>query len=228
MAHLAKILFRHKSSILNSQKFLPSTKLGNSVSEIKSWTSVGGAWENWNNSVMNKVDHHRISVVGPDRGCAEWLLKCGAKVKWKGLSHWEKDYNLLPGGNFKNYKIEEIDATNSIIMNEGMVHLRGLKDVNKIIFHECKYFNDESIVYLTWIKKSLQHLQISKCEHVTAEGLNGLSAYKNLKTLKLFQLSKVKSPENCYKLLTKELPDCDIEYGEVTGSDQSTKQQNDG
>ena len=26
----------------------------------------------------------RIKDVGPDRACAEWLLRCGAGLKWKG------------------------------------------------------------------------------------------------------------------------------------------------
>lgn len=31
---------------------------------------------------MNRVDRSRIEEVGPDRACAEWLLRCGAGVKW--------------------------------------------------------------------------------------------------------------------------------------------------
>lgn len=38
----------------------------------------------WFNSIFNMVDANRIEEVGPDRAAAEWLLRCGAKVKWKG------------------------------------------------------------------------------------------------------------------------------------------------
>ena len=70
-----------------------------------------------------RVDYDRLKLVGPDRTCAEWLLRCGAAVKWKDKEFWEKDYNLLPGSNFERYKIEEIDGTGSAIMGIGFPHL---------------------------------------------------------------------------------------------------------
>lgn len=171
---------------------------------------IGQAWQQWNDSVMNKVDDSRIRTVGPDRACAEWLLKCGAKVKWKNASHWEKDYNTLPGGSFDKYKIEEIDATGSVVMFQGMVHLKGLKDVNKIIFCDCRYLYNSDIDFLRYTKNSLQHLEISKCGRITESGLiQYLSCLTNLKTLKLSELPGVKNPE-MHKLLTEILPNCDI------------------
>ena len=33
----------------------------------------------------------RIKDVGPDRACAEWLLRCGAVVKWKGKGKYFRE-----------------------------------------------------------------------------------------------------------------------------------------
>lgn len=69
------------------------------------------------------MDESRIKEVGPDRACAEWLLRCGAGVKWdKGPDEYLRDYNSLPAGNYRALKIGEIDATNSAIMHIGFPH----------------------------------------------------------------------------------------------------------
>ncbi|XP_025775100.1 ATP synthase subunit s, mitochondrial, partial [Puma concolor] len=36
----------------------------------------------WLNAVFNKVDYERIRDVGPDRAASEWLLRCGAMVRY--------------------------------------------------------------------------------------------------------------------------------------------------
>ena len=91
----------------------------------------------------------RIKDVGPDRACAEWLLRCGAVVKWHGkgnfirdeiiifqtfalFGRWSyyylektiKDYNSLPVGNYRSLKIESVDATDSAIMEAGFTHFK--------------------------------------------------------------------------------------------------------
>lgn len=70
-----------------------------------------------------RVDHDRIRAVGPDRAAAEWLLRCGAKVRFQGFDRWHLDYNALPTGPLGRYKIQAIDATESCIMVRGFEHL---------------------------------------------------------------------------------------------------------
>ena len=69
--------------------------------------------------MFQRVDEHRITEAGPDRACAEWLLRCGAGVKWSNSGNWTKDYNSLPNVGGKSMKISEIDATESAIMHIG-------------------------------------------------------------------------------------------------------------
>lgn len=64
--------------------------------------------------------------MGPDRSCAEWLLKCGASVRWKGSNKPMTNYLHLPPGNFDVLKIEEIELVDSYIMAKGCPHFRKL------------------------------------------------------------------------------------------------------
>lgn len=80
------------------------------------------------------MDYERIKAVGPDRAAAEWLLRCGAKVRFEGFERWHHDYNALPTGPLGRYKIQGIDATESCIMYRGFDHLGQCYSVDSITF----------------------------------------------------------------------------------------------
>ncbi|XP_041352813.1 ATP synthase subunit s, mitochondrial-like isoform X1 [Gigantopelta aegis] len=168
------------------------------------------------NSVFNRVDEDRLKQVGPDRACAEWLLRCGASIKWKGLNHFEKDYNSLPGSNFDKYKIEEIDASKSAVMGIGFPHLNGLKHVRKIILHDCNYLYDDALSYLPLVKETLNSLQISSCGDISDEGLAHVCQLSNLKVLLMYDLPEVRNKSTVLKKLQGSLPKCNIDYFDAT------------
>lgn len=72
---------------------------------------------------LGRVDYERIKAVGPDRAASEWLLRCGALVRYQGFQKWQQDYNGLPTGPLGKYKIEAINATDSCIMYRGFDYL---------------------------------------------------------------------------------------------------------
>lgn len=72
---------------------------------------------------LGRVDYDRIQAVGPDRAASEWLLRCGALVRYQGYQKWQQDYNGLPTGPLGKYKIEAINATDSCIMYRGFDYL---------------------------------------------------------------------------------------------------------
>ncbi len=72
------------------------------------------------NFVFNRRDLSRVKLVGPDRAAAEWILRLGGSVKFKGFDHSNSDYNLLPSGKLL---LQEIDATSLSITNNGLEHL---------------------------------------------------------------------------------------------------------
>lgn len=71
--------------------------------------------------IISRVDYNRIQSVGPDRACAEWLLRNGASVRWKGFSKHLNDYNSLPSEETRYY-IQAVDATDSGISHIGFPH----------------------------------------------------------------------------------------------------------
>lgn len=59
------------------------------------------------------MDDDRIKEVGPNMACAEWLMKNGAQVRWKGCEKFVSHYNCLPNmecGSRKQFQIEEVFA----------------------------------------------------------------------------------------------------------------------
>lgn len=178
----------------------------------------------WLNTIFNKVDESRIQAVGPDRACAEWLLRCGAAVKWTGAQQYFNDYNSLPPENVKLH-IKEIDATDSAIMGVGFPHLRGLKHLERFIIHKCMYVEDSALQMLGCTKGTLKYLQVSSCGNVTVEGIKSLHQLTNLKSLLLYDLPEIRNKEECLVWLKEKLPQCEIEFPYALASEQRPKEQ---
>ncbi|XP_050981898.1 ATP synthase subunit s, mitochondrial [Labeo rohita] len=176
----------------------------------------GGSREFWGwlNAVFNKVDYERIKAVGPDRAAAEWLLRCGAKVRFRGFDRWQHDYNGLPTGPFGRYRIEAIDATESCIMYRGFDHLEGLEHVEEIRFNKCIYIEDTCLERLSQIKTlqdSLKNMTIVSCGNVTDKGIIALHHLRNLEWLLLSDLPGVKDKDQTVDRLQTALPRLTIE-----------------
>ncbi|GAB1297492.1 ATP synthase subunit s, mitochondrial [Apodemus speciosus] len=123
------------------------------------------------------MDYERIKDVGPDRAASEWLLRCGAKVRYCGHQKWLHDYNKLPGSSIDRYKIQAIDATDSCIMDIGLDHMVDLEHVEKITLCKCHYIEDNCLQRLSQLenlRKSLLELEIIACGNVTDNGIIAL------------------------------------------------------
>ncbi|XP_071858871.1 ATP synthase subunit s, mitochondrial [Bombus fervidus] len=163
----------------------------------------------WLTVVFNRVDADRIKEIGPDRACAEWLLKNGASVRWKDFSEPLTDYNALPSSG--NYYIESIEANNAGICDVGFPHLEGCKHIKNIKLESCRYIDNRAIPYLSLIKDSLTNLEIIKCKSIDDGGLRELKVLKNLKQLKIKGLSSI-TDNTVEKELSKALPNCKIDF----------------
>jgi len=59
------------------------------------------------------LDDDRIKEIGPNLACAEWLMKNGAQVKWKGCKEYVSHYDCLPNPrsiHLKQFRIEQVYA----------------------------------------------------------------------------------------------------------------------
>lgn len=167
----------------------------------------------WLNAVFNKVDYERIKAVGPDRAAAEWLLRCGAKVRFQGFDRWQHDYNGLPTGALGRYKIQAIDATESCIMYRGFDHLDDLKHVEEIKFNKCNYIEDGCLERLSSIEnlqETVNRMEVVSCGNVTDKGLVALHQLRNLEHLFLSDLPGIKDRQTTVDRLQTALPRLDI------------------
>ncbi|KAG8013141.1 ATP synthase subunit s [Nibea albiflora] len=167
----------------------------------------------WLNAVFNKVDYERIKAVGPDRAAAEWLLRCGAKVRFQGFDRWQHDYNGLPTGPLGRYKIQAIDATESCIMYRGFDHLDGLKHLEEIKFNKCIYIEDACLERLSSIEnlqESLYMMEVVSCGNVTDKGIIALHKLRNLEYLFLRDLPGINDKQTTVERLQTALPRLEI------------------
>ncbi|XP_068608352.1 ATP synthase subunit s, mitochondrial [Brachionichthys hirsutus] len=170
----------------------------------------------WLNTVFNAVDYERIKTVGPDRAAAEWLLRCGAKVRFEGFERWHHDYNALPTGPLGRHKIQAIDATESCIMYRGFDHLDGLKYLEEIKFNKCSYIEDACLERLSSIEnlqESLYMMEVVSCGNVTDKGVIALHKFKNLEYLFLSDLPGISDKHKTIERLQTALPRLDIALG---------------
>ncbi|XP_035284425.1 ATP synthase subunit s, mitochondrial isoform X2 [Anguilla anguilla] len=187
-----------------------------SVSALWKAPPLGGSRQFWGwlNAVFNKVDYERIKTVGPDRAASEWLLRCGAKVRYQGFDRWQQDYNGLPTGPLGRYKIQAIDATESCIMYRGFDHLDGLKHLEEIKFNRCMYIEDTCMERLSQIENlqaSLRRVELVSCGNVTDKGIIFLHHLRNLEHLFLSDLPGIKEKEKTVERLQTALPKLAIE-----------------
>lgn len=167
----------------------------------------------WLNAVFNKVDYERIKAVGPDRAAAEWLLRCGAKVRFEGFERWHHDYNALPTGPLGRYKIQGIDATESCIMYRGFDHLEGLKHLEEIKLNKCIYIEDTCLERLSSIEslqETLYMMELVSCGNVTDKGVIALHRLRNLEYLFLSDLPGIADKQKTVERLQTALPRADI------------------
>uniref|UniRef100_A0A182SWY8 Uncharacterized protein n=1 Tax=Anopheles maculatus TaxID=74869 RepID=A0A182SWY8_9DIPT len=161
----------------------------------------------WVNMMFNRVDRARLKKVGPDRLCAEWLLKNGAKAKFVKDSRTHVHFNALPDEALP-VLMEELDGTDSGIMHIGFDHLEGLSRLRKVVLHNCVYIDDQALYKLRYAAGTLEELQISKCGNVTDHGLLHLKQLTKLQQVKTFDLPYVKNMQEVEKTLKQALPNC--------------------
>ncbi|XP_057663886.1 ATP synthase subunit s, mitochondrial isoform X1 [Diorhabda carinulata] len=164
----------------------------------------------WINLQFNALDIDRIKKLGPDRTCAEWILRNGGSVKFMNFTEYSSDYNELPPEE-TIVKLKEVDASHTNIMHCGFEHFKGCKYIDTLIFHKCFYVNDEALVSLHYLKSSLKKLKVSCCPSVTDKGVSSLAGLKHLSSLNLCELQSVQKLDETIEKLKSSLPNCKLD-----------------
>lgn len=193
------IRFSRKSCVLNSNIFVNVIQNQNRCL----WAYVKLAF--------NRVDKDRLKLVGPDRLCAEWLLKNGGGIRTVDApQHLLKDYNSLPSENHK-FRIKTADGSNSSIMKIGLEHFNGCKFIDTVIFHNCTYLEPDGLEKLVYLNESLKILQVSSCPNITDSGLMVIGQMRNLQTLQIFDMPFITNLPKLKTDLQNMLPKCKID-----------------
>lgn len=161
---------------------------------------------------FNRVNADRLERFGPDRTCAEWLLRNGAGVKWVDSQDYIRDYNALPLEGHVHY-IQEVDATNSSISHHGFDHFRGCNHITKLVLSSCCYISDDGLVMLSdVVGPTLRHLELCRCEDISENGLKAIKKLPNLRSLVVRDLPYVKNAEKVIRDLKTALPRAHIYF----------------
>ncbi|XP_014254589.1 ATP synthase subunit s, mitochondrial isoform X2 [Cimex lectularius] len=164
------------------------------------------------NFIFNRVSAERVKEVGPDRACAEWLMKNGAFIRWIGNSDFVGHYNSLPLDPklTGNYNIEEVKADQASISHHGFDHFSGCHNLSTLSFQKCWFVGDKALLKLGVLKDSLVNLEIIACDMVTENGIKDLKHLCNLRFLTIGKLKNVRNFEKNIENLASELPGCKI------------------
>ncbi|KAH8297400.1 hypothetical protein KR044_011363, partial [Drosophila immigrans] len=160
---------------------------------------------------FNRVDADRLAKVGPNRLCAEWMIKNGGGVRLvDNPSRLWKDYNQLPAETTK-FQIKVVDASNSSVMKIGLEHFIGCNRIDTVIFHNCKHLENDGLTGLTHLTDSLTRLQISGCYNISDDDLAVIGQLSNLKQLTIFDMRYVKDMGKVAASLKSSLPHCEMQ-----------------
>lgn len=177
----------------------------------RSIVTAGGYILPFITKAFNSVDEDRLATVGPDRTCAEWVLKNGGSVRFAEYPERQTivDYRELPD-DFVPTTLTEIDLTGASVNGLGFNHLKGCSSLVSIVLSDSKGIDDKAINKLRFVGDTLTRLHLSKCENVTDHGLQKVHYLKNLKSFRCYQMKGVKNFEPIIKDLHDQLPKCEI------------------
>ncbi|CAH1714463.1 ATP synthase subunit s, mitochondrial-like [Aphis gossypii] len=172
-------------------------------------------WQ-WIDDTFNCLDDDRIKEIGPNLACAEWLMKNGARVKWKGCKEYVSHYDCLPNPtsiHLKQFLIEQVYAgKEASISHIGFSYFKNCTNISKIEFDGCDSIDNEALSKLNILKDYLIALKINDCVNISDQGIKSLEQLQALKYLELKNINALSQPEIMIDHLKAKLPECNVQY----------------
>uniref|UniRef100_A0A915BYR8 ATP synthase subunit s-like protein n=1 Tax=Parascaris univalens TaxID=6257 RepID=A0A915BYR8_PARUN len=153
----------------------------------------------------------RLLFLGPDLAAAHFLVHRDAAVKFVGENVWikkdKKGRYDLPGRRVPDLFIEAVDASDTELMFEGFDNLCELEHLRMLRLAGCRYADDWMMGRIgTMFSQSLEMLDLSDCDRITAKGLAGLRSLKKLRYLRLEGMDHIKDLAKTALLLEESIP----------------------
>lgn len=172
----------------------------------------------------------RLLFLGPDLAAAHFLVHRGAAIKFVGDDAWIKKSKKgrydLPGRRVPDLYIEAIDASGTELMFEGFDNLCDLRHVRMLRLAGCNYANDWMMGRIgTMFSQSLEMLDLSGCERLTAKGIAGLRQLKKLRYLRIEGLDHVKDLAKTALLMEDSIPGLKVLGVNYDGALESLKRE---
>lgn len=163
---------------------------------------------------FNRVDVQRLAEVGPDRCCAEWILRNGGAI---GLvdrpNSLITNYNSLPSAKCANpFHLHTIVADDIGLLSIGFDHLNGCEHLQSVKLVKCEHIQDDAMHKLDAVKASLRDLEIRRCANISREGLLRLGELKELQQLTVADMRLVPDLEELESVLREDLPMCSYSW----------------
>ena len=95
----------------------------------------------------------------------------------------------------------------SNITNEGVVHLKGLTDLQSLYLSDCENITDDGLSHLKGLT-NLEFFRVLYCDKITDAGVVHLKGLTNLQSLTLYGCEKI--TDSGVAELQKALPNCEI------------------
>ncbi|VDM92322.1 unnamed protein product, partial [Litomosoides sigmodontis] len=172
----------------------------------------------------------RLLFLGPDLAAAHFLVHRGAAVKFVADNVWIKKDDegkyALPGQKIPGLHIEAIDASDTELMFEGLENLVDLSHLRLLRLAGCCYADDWMMSRIgALFSKSLEMLDLSDCNRITARGLAGLRTLKKLRYLRLEGMDHVKDIAKIALLLEESIPNLKVFGINYEGAMQSLRRE---
>lgn len=153
----------------------------------------------------------RLLFLGSDLAAAHFLVHRGSAVKFIGSDMWikrdKKGKYDLPGRKVPDLYLEAIDASDTELMFEGFDNLYDLRYVRLLRLAGCRYADDWMMGRIgAMFSQSLEMLDLSDCDRITAKGLAGLKSLKKLRFLRLEGMDHIKDIAKTALLLEESIP----------------------
>jgi len=155
----------------------------------------------------------RVMALGPDLAAASFLLGRNCRVRFKGKDMWftYRHSPMLPVVWVEGWHVEEIDASCSNLIYEGIQSLRNLVFLKTLDVSYSPHIDDWCMDRITGeYQDSLEEIDLSGCKAINWSGLECLWRLRKLKVLTLKDMDHIADLKLLCLMLIEEFPHLEI------------------